>query len=158
MHNSQDEHFLQITIEIAEKNIAIGGGPFGAIIVKNGNIIASSGNKVRIMNDPTAHAEIEAIRLACSKIKSFSLENCTIFSSCEPCPMCLGAIYWAKISRLVYGASKKDAARGGFDDNKIYTEIAKPNEDREIPTFHLALPEAQQVFEKWINTPDKLKY
>ena len=158
MITKNDELFLQQAIEIAEKNISLGGGPFGAIIVKNNEIIASSGNEVRIINDPTAHAEIQAIRKA-TKIKSnFSLENCTIYSSCEPCPMCLGAIYWAKIPRLIFGASRLDAAAGGFDDEFIYTELSLPLNERKIKTLKLSLPSAKSIFEKWINLNDKLKY
>ncbi len=158
MITKNDEQFLQQAIEIAEKNISLGGGPFGAIIVENNEIIASSGNEVRIINDPTAHAEVQAIRKA-TKIKSnFSLENCTIYSSCEPCPMCLGAIYWAKIPRLIFGASRQDAATGGFDDEFIYTELSLPLNERKIKTLKLSLPSAKSIFEKWINLNDKLKY
>jgi len=153
-----DEDFLLRAIELANENISKGGGPFGAVIVENGKIIAETGNKVRIINDPTAHAEVQAIRIACDLKQSFSLENCTIYSSCEPCPMCLGAIYWAKIPRLIFSANKQDAAKAGFDDKKIYDEINKKYSDRDIETICLDLPEGKNIFTNWLNSPDILKY
>ena len=158
MNTEEDLFFLQKTIEIAHKNIDLGGGPFGAVIVENSKIISESGNQVRIINDPTAHAEVQAIRIACKKINSYSLENCTIYCSCEPCPMCLGAIYWAKISRIVFAASRNDAAQGGFDDNKIYLELAKNIQAREIPTTQIQSSQAKNVFTTWIQNNNKLEY
>lgn len=149
---------LEKAIEIANCNIDFGGGPFGAVISENNLIISESGNKVRIINDPTAHAEIEAIRIACKTKGSFTLENCTIYSSCEPCPMCLGAIYWAKISRIVFASTRVDAAKAGFDDNTIYEEIQLPVGDRKIETIHLQNAKADSVFKKWIEIDKKLEY
>lgn len=149
---------LEKAIEIANCNIDIDGGPFGAVISENDTIISESGNKVRIINDPTAHAEIEAIRIACKTKDSFTLENCTIYSSCEPCPMCLGAIYWAKISRIVFASTRFDAAKAGFDDNAIYQEILLPLGERNIETIHLQNSKADSVFKKWIEIDKKLEY
>lgn len=158
MNIKNDSFFLQKAIEIANQNIELGGGPFGAIIVENNAIISESGNKVRLINDPTAHAEIEAIRIACKKKNSYTLENCTIYSSCEPCPMCLGAIYWAKISKIIFASSRHDAAIGGFDDNKIYVELSKKIKERDITTIQIQSEEAQEVFKKWMKIKDKLSY
>lgn len=153
-----DKKCIAKAIEIANKNIDIGGGPFGAVIAENNQIISESGNKVRIINDPTAHAEIEAIRNACSIKKSFSLENCTLYASCEPCPMCLGAIYWAKITRVIFASNRTNAAEAGFDDNFIYEDISKPITHRSIETIQVEIKEAQDVFKKWIDLNNKLPY
>ncbi len=134
------------------------GGPFGAVIVKDGKVIAEGWNKVTSSNDPTAHAEVVAIRLACEKLGTFSLEGCHIYASCEPCPMCLAAIYWARIDRIYFGNTREEAAAIGFDDEFLYREIPKPIEERAIPTKHLALPEAQAVFAEWQAKPDKVTY
>jgi len=158
MDNKNDIIFLERAISIALNNIQKGGGPFGAIIVENNQIISESGNQVRIINDPTAHAEIQAIRKACSIKKSFSLENCTIYTSCEPCPMCLGAIYWAKISRIIFASSRQDAATAGFDDNKIYIELSKDIKMREIPTNQINTLNALNVFKNWVDYNNKLEY
>jgi len=126
------------------------GGPFGAVIVKDGKIIARGSNEVLMHNDPTAHAEIVAIRKACEVLGSFQLDDCDIYSSCEPCPMCLGAIYWARPDKLYFAASRKDAATAGFDDEHIYHEIPKEIEDRKIPTIQIMQSEAKEIFDQWI--------
>ncbi len=142
----------------AEKMRAGMGGPFGAVIVRDGEVIAEGFNQVTSTNDPTAHAEIVAIRRACEKLGTFSLEGCEIYSSCEPCPMCLAAIYWARIDAIYFANTREDAALIGFDDEHLYREIPKPINERDIPTRHLALDEARAVFEEWRLMPDKVMY
>ena len=134
------------------------GGPFGAIIVKNGEIIAEGWNRVTSANDPTAHAEVTAIRRACRALGAFSLRGCEIYSSCEPCPMCLAAIYWARLDRIYFANTREHAAAIGFDDAHIYGEISKPIEDRIIPTIEMRLPEAEAIFSEWAAMPDKVPY
>ena len=134
------------------------GGPFGAIVVKDGRIIAEGWNRVTSENDPTAHAEVTAIRRACEALQSFSLRGCDIYTSCEPCPMCLAAIYWARLDRVFFANGRDDAARIGFDDALIYAEVSKPVEHRIIPTVKVALPEAEAVFAEWQAKPDKVPY
>ena len=134
------------------------GGPFGAIVVKDGRIVAEGWNRVTSEKDPTAHAEITAIRRACEALHDFSLRGCDIYTSCEPCPMCLAAIYWARIDRIFFANSREDAAAIGFDDALIYGEVSKPVADRIIPTLKLPLPEAQAVFAEWREKPDKIRY
>ena len=158
MNSEFDIQFLQRAIEIAQANIDNGGGPFGAVITLENKIIAESGNMVRINNDPTAHAEIEAIRKATNTLQHFSLENCTLYSSCEPCPMCLGAIYWAKINRIVFSSSRNDAAKAGFDDKFIYDEILLPINKRSISTICIPRQNAEDVLKKWIEYDNKLRY
>lgn len=158
MISESDKVFLQRAIELAHTNIDSGGGPFGAVITYNNSIIAESGNMVRVHNDPTAHAEVEAIRKACNILKNYSLEHCTIYSSCEPCPMCLGAIYWAKINRIVFASSRFDAATAGFDDKLIYDEILLPIAQRTVTTVFVPLQIADDVFKKWIEFDNKLRY
>lgn len=154
-----DLKFMQLAIDISLENIDKGnGGPFGAVIVKNGKIIARSGNNVLSANDPTAHAEIEAIRKACDKLNDFQLENCTIYCSCEPCPMCLGAIYWARPSKVFYANARKDAANIGFDDEFIYDEMEKQVEERRFPFIRIMKNEALQAFKKWEEKGDKKLY
>ncbi len=145
-----DEKFMQMAIELSEKNIKQGtGGPFGAVIVKNGEIIASSANRVVPENDPTAHAEVSAIRLACKKLGTYNLEGCEIYTSCEPCPMCLGAIYWAHIDKIYYANTKTDAADIGFDDHFIYDELESDMQNRKVPFIQLMRNEALAVFKLW---------
>ena len=134
------------------------GGPFGAVIVKDGKVISEGWNQVTSSNDPTAHAEIMAIRKACEKLNSFSLEGCEIYSSCEPCPMCLSAVYWARLDRLYFANSRDDAKAIGFDDAHIYDEVGKPAHERTITTVHMHLPEAAAVFAEWHNKLDKIEY
>lgn len=157
--NNADEKFMKIAISLSEKNVTEGlGGPFGAVVVKDGKIIAKSGNKVTTTNDPTAHAEVSAIRLACKKLKTFDLSGCVVYTSCEPCPMCLGAIYWARIETIYYANTKVDAANIGFDDKFIYEEIEKPMAKRTLPIHQIMRTEAQQAFQLWEQSPMKIDY
>ena len=153
-----NEKFMKKAILLSEKNIEIGGGPFGAVVVKDGKIIATGCNRVTRNSDPTAHAEVTAIRNACKKIGTFNLENCDIYTSCEPCPMCLSAIYWAHISNIYYGNTKKDAAEINFDDSFIYDELEKNPSQRAIPAHQHLHKEATAAFEKWKNKDDKVAY
>ena len=134
------------------------GGPFGAIIVKDGKVVAEGWNRVTSTNDPTAHAEVTAIRSACEALSTFSLKGCEIYTSCEPCPMCLAAIYWARLDRITFANTREEAAAIGFDDALIYGEVSKPIADRLIPTAKLELPEAEAVFAEWRAKPDKIAY
>ena len=134
------------------------GGPFGAVVVRQGRIVGEGNNCVTTANDPTAHAEMVAIREACRTLDSFSLEGCDIYSSCEPCPMCLAAIYWARIGHLYFANSRADAARIDFDDDLIYREVALPIEDRSLPATRLLADEARAVFDEWLVKPDKVPY
>ena len=134
------------------------GGPFGAVIVKDGRVIAEGWNRVTSENDPTAHAEVIAIRRACEALGTYTLAGCEIYTSCEPCPMCLAAIYWARMDRIFFANSREDAAAIGFDDDLIYGEVSKPIENRAIPTIKLPLPEAEAVFAEWQAKPDKILY
>lgn len=149
---------MRKAIELAIENVKNGGGPFGAVIVKDGEIVATGVNRVTANNDPTAHAEVSAIRAACEKIGTFMLDGCEIYSSCEPCPMCLGAIYWAHIDRLYYGCSKLDAADAGFDDSFIYKELELDANQRRLKTEKLLPDEAKATFEAWKNKEDKVEY
>jgi len=155
----QHKKFLREAVELAKDNVATGkGGPFGAVIVKDGEVIARAGNEVLFTQDPTMHAEVNAIRQACRKLGKFELTDCIIYSSCEPCPMCLGAIYWARPKALYFAADKKCAARHSFDDDFIYKEIALPLEKRHIPTVCVSLEEAEAPFVAWDKKEDKIAY
>ncbi|OQX96651.1 MAG: tRNA-specific adenosine deaminase [Bacteroidetes bacterium 4572_117] len=145
-------------IEQSVLSVENGGGPFGAVIVKNGEIIAKAANSVTQTNDPTAHAEVNAIRLASSKLNTFDLSGCEIYTSCEPCPMCLGAIYWARIDKIYYGNTKQDAKNIGFDDSFIYDELELPLEKRKIKTTQLERKKAQEAFNNWQLKEDKIEY
>ncbi|HOK21400.1 MAG TPA: nucleoside deaminase [Bacteroidales bacterium] len=158
MNTNDDIYFLKLAIELAKENVKNGGGPFGAVIVKDGQIIAKGTNRVTSHNDPTAHAEIVAIRQACEKLNDFQLTDCIIYSSCEPCPMCLGAIYWARPKKLVFAANKFDAANAGFDDSLIYDEIQLPYSDRHLETVNLRIDESLQPFELWMSESNKITY
>ena len=149
---------MREAIRMASESVARGGGPFGAVIVKDGEIVAGSSNNVTIDNDPTAHAEVNAIRIACRKLGTFDLNGCTIYTSCEPCPMCLGAIYWAGISRIFYGNTRKDAAYIDFADDFIYDELSRPVYGRSVPTVQLLRDEAIQSFKLWEQKSDKIVY
>jgi len=154
-----NEDLMHHAIELSEKNIRINsGGPFGAVIAKDGKIISEGVNMVTVINDPTAHAEIEAIRNACKSLKTFSLEGCEIFTSCEPCPMCLAAIHWARIDKIYYANSRKDAASLNFDDDFLYNEIGKDVHERKIPMIRILEKEALEVFRIWENKKDKIHY
>jgi guanine deaminase len=151
--------FMARAIELATENARSGeGGPFGAVIVKADRIIAEGVNSVTAIDDPTAHAEILAIRSACAKLGAFQLIGCELYASCEPCPMCLGAIYWARLERIYFAGSAADASRAGFDDSFIYREIPKPAADRKIPTLQIMHEEAQAPFLAWQNQPNKIPY
>lgn len=154
----QDREFMQMAIDLSIESVANGGGPFGAVIVRNGDVIATGSNRVTKSCDPTAHAEVSAIREACAKEQNFKLEGCTCYTSCEPCPMCLSALYWAGISRIVYGNTKEDAKAINFDDSFIYDEIAKPYEQRKIPCQNLMRKEALAGFRAWSEKEDKVEY
>ncbi|MBA2620020.1 MAG: nucleoside deaminase, partial [Acidobacteria bacterium] len=146
----KDEKFMRRAILLAQTGIDAGaGGPFGAVIVKDDEIIGEGSNQVTSTNDPTAHAEIVAIRNACEKLNSFQLDGCTIYASCEPCPMCLGAIYWARPKQIFYAATHEDAAAIGFDDHFIYDEIERPIEERRIKSVNLMRNEGLKVFKNW---------
>ena len=134
------------------------GGPFGAVVVRHGKIVGRGWNRVTSTNDPTAHAEITAIRDACRKLKTFQLDDCELYTSCEPCPMCLAAIYWARFRKVYYANTRKDAAKINFDDDLIYREVAKPVSRRIIPMKQLLRPEALEVFTVWKNKTDKIRY
>jgi tRNA(Arg) A34 adenosine deaminase TadA len=151
--------YMQEAISLAEKNVhGNNGGPFGAVVVKDGKIIGRGGNKVTVNNDPTAHAEIVAIREAAKNLGTFDLSGCEIYASCEPCPMCLGAIYWSHIDKLYYAATKDDAAKANFDDSFIYTEIAKPKDQRQLQSVQLMREDAVKVFEQWNRLENKIPY
>ncbi len=153
------EDLMRLTIELSAQKMEEGhGGPFGAVIVKDGEVIAEGFNRVTSTNDPTAHAEIVAIREACRHLGSFRLEGCEIYSSCEPCPMCLAAIYWARLEKLTYANTRLDAAAIGFDDDHLYREIAKEIEGRVLPMVRIDLPEARAVFQQWQDKTDKILY
>lgn len=156
--NEVDKKFMEMAINLSKENVINGGGPFGAVIVRNGEVIAKGVNRVVPNNDPTAHAEISAIREACNKLGVFKLEGCTIYTSCEPCPMCLSAIYWAGISEIFYGNTKEDAKQIEFDDSFIYDEIAKPYSCRAIPIRQIMHKEALEAFRMWENKADKIRY
>jgi len=150
---SKDEMFLRTALTLAVSGMKKGaGGPFGCVIVQNGEKIGRGHNRVLETNDPTAHAEIVAIREACAALGAFELEGCTVFSTCEPCPMCLGAIYWSRPERLAYVATREDAAAIGFDDAYIYRELDHAPEQRSLPTEKLELPEVLDLMKEWIKT------
>src|SRR5574340_403039 len=151
--------FLLEAIQLAVDNVRAGrGGPFAALVVKDGRVIARGTNLVTANNDPTAHAEIVAIRKACRALGSFQLTGCEIYASCEPCPMCLGAIYWARPAGLCYGATSRDAAEAGFDDSLIYGELKRPPHERRIPTVAMMRDEALRPFAEWRAKTDKTEY
>ena len=156
--NAFDEIFMRRAIRISIDNINQNGGPFGAVIVKDGQIVAESGNRVTENLDPTAHAEIMAIRQACEKLKTFDLSGCEIYSSCEPCPMCLSAIYWARLDALYFANTKEDAKRIDFDDSFIYEQIPLSIEKRSIPTSQHLHEEALEAFRIWEAKTDKVCY
>lgn len=155
----QHEKFMRMAIALAEKNVTAElGGPFGAVVVKDGKVVAKSGNQVTRTNDPTAHAEVSAIRIACKKLKTFDLTGCVIYTSCEPCPMCLSAVYWSRITTIYYGNTKVDAAKIGFDDQFIYEELEKPMAERSLPIQQMLRDEALQAFKLWEQSPMRVTY
>jgi tRNA(Arg) A34 adenosine deaminase TadA len=153
------EPFMRAAIRLSlSKMRANCGGPFGAVVVRNGKIVGRGWNQVTSRNDPTAHAEVTAIRDACRRLKTFQLDDCELYTSCEPCPMCLSAIYWARFKKVYYANTRKDAAKIQFDDDLIYREVAKPISKRRIPMKQLLRPEALKVFTEWQAKPDKIGY
>jgi len=152
------EELMRKAIELSIENVANSGGPFGAVIAKQGEIIATGVNRVTASCDPTAHAEVSAIRAAAAKIGTFNLSGCEIYTSCEPCPMCLGAIYWARLDKIYYGNNKMDAKDIGFDDSFIYDELALKPAERKLPSVVLLSKEAIKAFETWKNKEDKIVY
>lgn len=149
---------MRKAIAISKKSVENGGGPFGAVIVKDGVVVASSNNQVTKNNDPTAHAEVMAIRKACKKLNTFDLSGCVLYASCEPCPMCLSAMYWAHIDRYFYANQKEDAKSIGFDDQFIYEELDKPVSKRFMPREQILRDEAMEVFRMWTEKEDKIEY
>lgn len=156
-----DHHteFMQKAIELARRGmLSNSGGPFGCVVVKDGRVIGEGWNKVTSTNDPTAHAEVVAIREACANLNAFQLDGCVIYTSCEPCPMCLAAIYWARPAAVYFACTRDDAASIGFDDDFIYEEIAKPNDERRLALQPLMRDEASEVFRQWAAKADKTEY
>lgn len=150
--------YMKMAAELSSENIDAGGGPFGAVIVREDEVISTGVNSVTLDNDPTAHAEVNAIRNACRRLKSFQLEGCVVYSSCEPCPMCLSALYWAGVTKIYFGNTKEDAAAIDFSDKFIYDEIAEQPLNRHIPGIHVDNKETIKAFEKWAAKADKIKY
>ena len=154
-----DEAFMREALALATENVRTGeGGPFAALVVREGEIVARGTNRVTTNNDPTAHAEVEAIRAACAALGDFQLGGCTLYTTCEPCPMCLGAIYWARPDRVVYAATHEDAAAAGFDDAFIYNELTRPPEARSITMIPLLREEGRQPFEAWAEAEERTDY
>ena len=155
----QHEQFMKRAIELAQRGVDTNaGGPFGCVVVKDGRIIGEGCNEVTSTNDPTAHAEVVAIRNACRAIGAFQLDGCFIYTSCEPCPMCLGAIYWARPAQIFYAGTREDAAAAGFDDQFIYEEMEKQLADRKVKMENLSREEALKVFKNWTDKTDKIEY
>ena len=157
-YSAEDAKFMAMAIDLSIKNVDTGGGPFGAVIVRDGEVVATGTNRVVPNTDPTAHAEIMAIRAACAKLGTFELAGCTIYSSCEPCPMCLSALYWAGVERICYGNTKDDAKAIDFDDSFIYDQLELNYADRSIRCEHFMRTEALAAFRKWADKEDKTRY
>ena len=153
-----EPRFMQKAIDLSRASVESGGGPFGAVIVRDGKIVGHGVNSVTLKNDPTAHAEVSAIRNACNELGTFNLEGCEIYTSCEPCPMCLSAIYWARIDKIYYGNTRKDAADIGFSDDFIYSQIGLAPDKRSIPALPLLHEEAIKTFKLWQAKTDKIEY
>lgn len=160
MQNDKDfnPEFMDLAARLSYDNIDNGGGPFGAVIVKDGEVISTGVNQVTVINDPTAHAEVSAIRNACHKLGTFQLHGCVVYSSCEPCPMCLSALYWAGVKKIFYGNTKEDAAAIDFSDKFIYDEIERKPADRHLPGIHVDGSKTIKAFEKWAAKEDKVAY
>jgi len=157
--STEDLNFMQRAFELARKGMdSNAGGPFGCVIVKEGRIVGEGWNRVTSDNDPTAHAEVVAIRDACRNLSSFQLTGCKVYTSCEPCPMCLGALYWARPDAIFFAGTREDAAFGGFDDDFIYKELDRPLEERTIPLTSLVAGEGRELFVEWLSKSDKTKY
>jgi guanine deaminase len=159
MEKELKREFMGKAISLALDNVSsLKGGPFGAVVVKEGKIVGRGNNQVTFLNDPSAHAEIMAIRDASKNLGTFDLTGCEIYSSCEPCPMCLGAIYWARLDKLYYAATKDDATAAEFDDSYIYKEFALPKEERKLQSVQMMRDEAVKVFEEWVHSENKIPY
>lgn len=158
MEKDTNSKYMMRAIELAQESVEKGGGPFGAVIVKDGEVVAEGSNCVTLKNDPTAHAEVSTIRNACERLNTFDLSGCVIYSSCEPCPMCLAAIYWARIGKIYYGCNKTDAKDIGFDDSFIYEQIDLKPEQRSIPAKEFLREEALSAFRMWSEKEDKVEY
>ncbi len=159
VNKAPNPEFLRRAIALATENVTSGrGGPFGAVVVRDGEIVGEGANHVTCSNDPTAHAEVVAIRAAAQKLGTFLLAGCELYTSCEPCPMCLAAAYWARVDAIYYGANAADAARAGFDDAYLYGEIRKSQPERALPATQMLKDEAWTSFEAWIGSADKVKY
>jgi guanine deaminase len=155
----REHQFMQAAIELARQGMIAGqGGPFGCVIVKGDEVVGQGCNAVTSSNDPTAHAEVVAIRNACQHLQVHQLTGCELYTSCEPCPMCMGAIYWARPDKVFFGGTRFDAAFAGFDDSFIYEELTVPMDSRKIPILNIGREEAVKLFEEWIEKPDKVKY
>ncbi len=153
-----DRRLMQMAIDLSIENVRNGGGPFGAVIAREGQVLATGVNRVTANCDPTAHAEVSAIREACRQVRHFRLDNCVCYTSCEPCPMCLSALYWAGVKAIFYANTKTDADAIGFGDDFIYREIARPRQERTIPLYALMRDEAQVAFKEWTLNPNKVEY
>lgn len=155
---AEDEKYMRMAIELSIENVDTGGGPFGAVIVRDGKVISTGVNSVVSSNDPTAHAEVNAIRRACKQLKNYRLTGCTVYSSCEPCPMCLSALYWAGVRRICFGNTKDDAKAAGFDDSFIYNQIGLGYDERSIEFDTMMRSEALEAFRRWDEKEDKTPY
>jgi guanine deaminase len=158
MSNPTREDFLREAVRVASDNVADGGGPFGAVVVRDGEVVARAGNTVTRANDPTAHAEVEAIRQACRALGTFQLDDCEIYTSSEPCPMCLGAIYWARPRAVYYANGREIALAAGFDDDHIYEEFLLAPEKRRYPVTRLDIENAEEPFRRWAKKDDRIEY
>ncbi|MCI0349740.1 MAG: nucleoside deaminase [Acidobacteriales bacterium] len=158
MSGHSPEWFMRQAIELARRNVRESGGPFAALVVRNGEILARGTNLVTVMNDPTAHAEVVAIRNACAAIRGFQLTGCDMYATCEPCPMCLGAIFWARLAKVYFANTKEDATSVGFDDAMIYEQILTPPAQRRIPMLQILRDEGMAAFREWESKPDKTRY
>ena len=158
VYSADDARFMKMAIDLSFDNIDSGGGPFGAVIVKDGEVVATGTNRVVPNTDPTAHAEVMAIRNACARLGTFQLTGCTVYSSCEPCPMCLSALYWAGVSRICYGNTKEDAKAINFDDSFIYDQLELKYDERSIRCEHFMRSDALRAFIKWAEKEDKVEY
>jgi guanine deaminase len=154
-----DPKFMRMAIDLATENVRTGkGGPFGAVVVRDGEVIAAAANSVTTTNDPTAHAEVNAIRAACAKLGTFQLDGCDVYTSCEPCPMCLAALYWARCRSIFYGNTAAGAAAAGFDDSFLYDEVSRPMHERRIPIAQVLGHEAAEPFDTWIRSNERIDY
>lgn len=158
LKDDKSNPFMTAAIEMAKLSVQRGGGPFGCVIVKNGKIVGRGHNRVTMNNDPTAHAEVMAIRDACTNLGTFQLDDCEVYTSCFPCAMCYGAIYWARPKVVYYASDQHDAAKAGFDDDFIYKELSAPLNQRKIPIIQIMRDESNVIFDEWKNNPDKIDY